>query len=77
MTSDPDSFVYFVFPRFRRDLTEEVKRSKQILLPCFAEQVKVLYVEDVCNTMQSEYLDDCKLKDHYKEFQEKYINGID
>lgn len=77
MASDPDSFVYFVFPRFRRDLTIEVEASKQFLLPGFADKVKVLYVEDVCNTILSEYLDNCKLMAHYTEFYEKYISGID
>ena len=77
MASDPDSFVYFVFPRFRRDLTIEVEASKQFLLPGFADKVKVLYVEDVCNTILSEYLDNCKLMAHYTEFYEKYISGLD
>ena len=77
MISDPDSFVCFVFPRFRRDLTVEVEASKQFILPSFAEKVKVLYVEDVCNTILSKYLDNCKLMAHYTEFHEKYISGID
>lgn len=77
MVSDPDSFVYFVFPRFRQDLTAEVEKSKQILLPSFADKVKILYIEDVCETILSDYIDNCKLKAHYTEFQEKYINGID
>lgn len=77
MISDPDSFVYFVFPRFRQDLTAEVEKSKQILLPSFADKVKILYIEDVCDTILSDYIDNCKLKAHYTEFQEKYINGID
>lgn len=77
MVSDPDSFVCFVFPRFRRDLTEEVEKSKKILLPRFADKVKVLYVEDVCNTILSKHFDNCKLMAHYTEFHEKYISGID
>lgn len=78
MVSDPDSFVYFVFPRLRDDLEAEVKEAKQKLLhPDFADKVKVLYVEDVCSTVLSVFLDNCKLKEHYIEFQEKYINGID
>lgn len=76
MVSDSNSLVCFVFPRLRGDLVAEVEAAKQHLLPGFADRVKILYIEDVCDTILSVYLDSCKLKDHYTEFQEKYINGI-
>lgn len=77
MISDLDSFVYFVFSRFRQDLTAEVEKSKQFILPNFADKVKVLYIEDICDTILSDYIDNCKLMAHYTEFYEKYIGGIE
>ena len=70
--SNKDRYVYFVFPQFRDDLAKKVEDAKNKCKVNFKDNIKILYVDDFVKEMMKS--DNIKLREHYTEFYEKYLN---
>lgn len=64
--------VYFVFPRFRKDLADTVNSAKERLKDEYKNRVHIMYADDVAKKMIDS--ENEKLKAHYEEFCRKYLD---
>lgn len=70
----PNSYCYFVYPKFRKDLDDEINGVlKNYVNEDYHNRIKILHVDDIVDSiLEGDY--DQKLKDYYKEFKKKYLD---
>ncbi len=65
-----NGFVVFILPGFRKDLIETINSAKKQLNN--SENIKIIKIEEIVDICKR----DEKLKDHYLEFEKKYLNFL-
>lgn len=65
--------VFFIILKDRNDLTNDVVFAKTKCKDEYKEKIQIIYIEDLVKDILNSSVND-KLKIHYKEFWEKYLN---
>lgn len=64
-------YVYFVIPKFRTDLENQIEDIIRIIRPNYKEKIRILIIDDFVTEMIN--TNNMKLSNHYKEFRRKYL----
>lgn len=62
--------VYFILPKFRTDLVEKIENAKTLIADNdIKNRINILYIDDIVKRAKNVP----KLKEHYEEFEKKYL----